>query len=128
MGTPFTKIAQLAAANTARDGSGTLVDVHTGNASNQTRLDRLRVQALGITTAGFIHAYIKKSGGSYRFIREWSVQPIAAQDIANGVPRWSLDIDCTLNSEALYLQSGDILALGTDKAESFSVMICGGDT
>jgi len=127
MATPFTKVLQLTTANTNRDGTGTIVDVHTGNASGRTRLDRLRVQATGPTTVGFIHAYIKKSGGSYRFVREWAVKAVTAQNITDGTLRWYLDLDCTINAEAFYLQSGDILALATEKGETFNVVAMGGD-
>lgn len=128
MPTPFTKIVQLTTANTNRDGTGAIVDVHTGNASNRTRLDRLRVQATGPTTVGFIHAYIKKSAtGVYRFVREWQVKAITSQNITDGTLRWSLDLDCTINAEAFYLQSGDILALATNKGETFNVIAMGGD-
>lgn len=127
MATPFTKIVQLTAANALRDGTGTIVDVHSGNSSGRTRFDRIRVQATGPTTVGFIHAYLKKSGGSYRFVREWAVKAVTAQNITDGIPRWFVDIDCTVNYEAFYLQNGDILALATDKAETFNVLAMGGD-
>lgn len=126
MAAPFTNLTQLSAANTARDGSGTLVDIRTASATLGERFDRIRIQAIGPTTAGMIHAYVKKSGGSYLFVQEWPVTAVSAQDITNGKSRWSLDLDCTATGLALYLLNGDKLALGTDKAETFNVLAIGG--
>ena len=121
MAAPFAECIQLTAANTNRDGTGTIVDARTAAATLGERLERIRVQAVGPTTAGFIHLYRKKSGGSYRFEREWPVAAVSAQDITNGKARWFLDVDCSLMSEAIYLLNGDKLAFTTDKGETFNV-------
>lgn len=51
--TPVLAQAQVSAANTNRDGTGTIVDLVTGGTYG-TRIDKVRICATGTTTAGVI--------------------------------------------------------------------------
>ena len=55
--TPATAMAQISTANTARDGSGTIVDVLTAG-SNGTRIDDITITASGTTTAGVVRLFL----------------------------------------------------------------------
>jgi hypothetical protein len=55
-GTPRVGNAQVSAANTGRDGTGTVVDVLTGVAAG-TKVFEVRVQATVTTTAGMVRLY-----------------------------------------------------------------------
>ncbi len=52
-------LASLSAANTNRDGTGTLVTVAVGG-PNGTRIDKLITKATGITTAGMVRYFLTK--------------------------------------------------------------------
>lgn len=123
MASPLHNVIQLTTGNLNRDGTGAIVDGATGALTVGQKLDRIRVQAIGATTAGAIHMYVKKSGGSYRFHREWKVP---AQAPGASISPWSLDLDCSTNSEAVYLMNGDVVAFATDKSETFNVFVLGG--
>src|SRR5262249_27101643 len=53
VGTPRTWLGQVSAANTNRDGTGTLVDIVSAGALG-SRLDQIEVVAIATTTAGVV--------------------------------------------------------------------------
>jgi hypothetical protein len=55
-GTPRVGSSQVSAANTGRDGTGTIVDLLTGVAAG-TKVFEVRVQATVTTTAGMVRLY-----------------------------------------------------------------------
>ncbi|WP_299016810.1 hypothetical protein [uncultured Caulobacter sp.] len=59
-------IVQLTAANTNRDGTGTMVKVATGTASGIVT-EQLRVTATGNTTSGMIRFFLSLNGGTSKF-------------------------------------------------------------
>lgn len=60
---PRAAAAVLSAANTNRDGTGTIVTILSGGASG-TRVDDIRIAATGTTTAGMIRFYLSLDGGT----------------------------------------------------------------
>lgn len=73
---PRAAVALLSAANTNRDGTGTLVDVITG-VTLGTRVDDLTVTAIVTTTPGMIRLYLTLDGGTTnRLLREIPVPAI----------------------------------------------------
>lgn len=123
--TPFSKNAQATVANPNRDGTGTIVTLHTGSSSGAgfSRLDRTRIQAAGPTTAGKLRLFLKKSGGSFRLFKEYDVPAKAAGD-----EPWSVNIDHTLAPDTLYLNNGDVLGFAPSNGETFNGFCFGGDT
>jgi hypothetical protein len=120
VGTPQVWQAALSAANTNRDGTGTIVDVLTAG-TNGTRLEEVRVQASGTTSAGVIRLYIYDGTNTY-LIRELlvlAVTPGVAQEAW-----WAL-----LNLDGLVLPAGGTwkLRASTHNAEAFKVFVKGGN-
>lgn len=66
--TPRTALAQLTVANTARDGTGTIVDVITGAATG-TRVDDIELCAAGTVTNGVVRLFLN-DGTNTRLLRE----------------------------------------------------------
>jgi hypothetical protein len=114
---------QVSTANTARDGSGTLVDVITGGA-NGTRLDSIDIQAAGTVTDGVIRLFLFAPAGTARLWKEILVQAITPSAT---VQAWSASIDCSLPGNRLVLPNGYILKASTHNAETFNVFAKGGD-
>lgn len=106
--------AALSAANTNRNGTGTIVSVITG-ATNGTRVDDIYIVANATTTAGVIRLFI--SDGTN--IRLWQEILVTAVTPSTTVQVWSY----TLLNQALLLKSGWSLQASTNNAETFSVFV-----
>jgi len=108
---------QSTAANTNRDGTGTIYDLYTGTTDGD-KIDEVRSKFQVTTTAGMVRYYIKKSGGSYRLIHE---EPVPAITVAAATPAAEL----TWPARVL-LNNGDVLAVSTEKAEACDHWAFGG--
>ncbi len=111
--------AIISAANTNRDGTGTVVTVVTG-ALKGTLIELVRVKATGTTTAGMVRLFIH-DGTNFRLYAEISVTAITPSATiqtfeAEYVP-----------TKPLILPSGYSLRATTHNAESFTVLATGGD-
>jgi hypothetical protein len=120
VGTPKTWQAALSAANTNRDGTGTLVTLVSAGTSG-SRIDSVRAVASGTTTAGVIRYFLNDGTNKYLFkerlvtaITPSATVPVFEDDVsfANGVvlPNgWSL-MAATHNGEAfkVFAQGGDL--------------------
>jgi hypothetical protein len=114
--TPYFDEAQIATANTARDGTGTLGTLAVG--ANGSRIDELVVAATGTTTAGMIRFFIY-DGSTTRFWFEVAVSAITAS--ASVSPwRWSMRL------ENFSLPASHQIKVGTNNAETFNCMAFGG--
>lgn len=111
---PATAMAQISAANTNRDGTGTIVDVLTGG-TNGTRVDDVSIVAAGTTTAGVVRLFINDGTTSqlWREILVTAITPSAT------VAVWS----SFLTNLALVLKSGWKLQASTHNAETFNVVV-----
>jgi len=89
--------AQISVANTARNGTGTIVSVMTG-AANGSRIDDISIVATATTTAGVVRLFI--SDGSN--IRLWQEILVSAVTPSTTVQVWSY----TLLNQALLLENG----------------------
>ena len=118
-GTPKVGMANLATANTARDGTGTIATVFSAGASG-SMISRITVQATVTTTAGMVRLFLH-DGTSYRL---WRETPIAANTVSATVAGYSTAITPT---PALFIPSGYSLRASTDKAESINVIAEGAD-
>lgn len=120
--TPRAAVAQVSAANTNRDGTGTLVSVITGAATG-TRVDDLVIQATGTTTAGMIRLFLSLDGGTTnRLIREIPVAAITPSATVQAFNTQLFDLALLLpNASAL-------LRASTHNAETFNLIVSrGGD-
>lgn len=115
-GTPKSPTITISTANTNRDGTGTLGTLMTAGASG-SRVDRVRIQATGTTTAGTVRLFIGAA-----LIHE---QPVLAITPSATTPAWAVDVDFP---NGLILEAAVVLKAGTEKAESFALtVINGGD-
>lgn len=104
---------QLSVANTARDGTGTIVDILSAGASG-TRVDDIALVAAGVTTAGVVRLFIH-NGTSWRLWREVLVTAITPSAT---VQVWS----SYLQNLGLVLKTGWKLGASTHNAETFNVL------
>jgi hypothetical protein len=113
--TPRSDYCQISAANTARDGTGTLGTLATG-AAGGTRIESVRVVAAGTTTAGVVRLFFSNDGGTTKRLLEemlvTAVTPSTTVAVFSGrfsLGGWMLkDANC-------------ILYAATHNAETFNV-------
>lgn len=117
--TPKIGIAQVSEANANRDGTGTVITVITG-ATYGTRLNRIEIQATGITTAGMLRLFISNGTNT----RLWKETVVSAITPSAAVAAFSASI---VPSEPLILPSGYSLIASTEKAETFNIIVHAGD-
>ena len=105
---------QISAANTNRNGTGTLVSIITG-ATNGTRVDDIYIVATGTTTANVVRLFI--SDGTN--IRLWQEILVPAITPSTTVAVYS----SSLLNQALLLKSGWSLQAATNNAETYNVLV-----
>jgi len=118
--TPVLALAALGTANTARDGSGTVVDIVTG-AANGTRISKITLQATVTTTAGMVRLFLY-DGATTLLWREILVTAITGSAT---VQEWSWEI-LLYGEAALVLPSGAKLIGSVEKSEAINVIAEGG--
>lgn len=109
-------IVQVSAANTNRDGSGTLVQVTAGTAAGVVT-EQIRITAVGATTAGMIRFFLSKDGGATKRllieVQVGAVTPSATQAAFTSV---------VADLAGLTLQDPNtILYAATNNAETFNI-------
>lgn len=120
--TPRSEVVQVSAANTNRDGTGTIVSGFTSGAQG-SRLDRIEIKAVATTNAGMVRAFKKDGAGPWELWREYTVS--AATPTATA-PSFSVR-DNDLLGAAEILKAGMQVGFSTHNAESFRVHLGGGD-
>jgi hypothetical protein len=118
--TPKAAKGRISAANTGRDGSGTVVTIHTAGA-NGALFKGLRVQAEVTTTAGVVRIFKQTAGaGNIELIKEILV---AAVTPSTSVEAFSAEWYPT---GGIQLGAGDLLIAATHNAEAMGVFLEGG--
>ena len=116
--TPVVTSAQISAANTNLDGTGTTVEVASGTGSGSTprKVDRIRAKAIATSVAGNIRFfYSPDNGTTKRLIGELAVTAIT---VAAGTNSW----EGTLYLEGLALvDSNSKIYASTHIAASFNI-------
>ena len=109
-------VVQISAANTNRDGSGTLVAVTVGTA-NGVVLEQVRIEATGNTTAGMVRFFLSIDNGvTKRLFCEKLVTQVSAGPTT---PSFSALVDDLVG---LTLQNANtILYAATHNAEQFNI-------
>jgi hypothetical protein len=108
-------IGQVSAANTNRDGTGTIVDIVTG-AADQTRIHKIRIKAVGTTIAGMIRLYISDGTNT----RLWTEMPVTAVTPSATLQSFEQTI-YLFGEDALVLPTNYKLRASTEKAETFNI-------
>ena len=117
--TPQIGYGQISAANTNRDGTGTIVDILTG-ATYGTRIDKITVTATGTTTAGMVRLYLY-TGSLTRLFMEVSV--VAATPSATV----QVFTQTVVFDHGVVLPTDWKLQASTHNAEVFNVFAMAGD-
>lgn len=117
-------MGQVTAANTNRDGTGTIVTLGTAPAAG-SRLEGVIVQATGTTTSGMVRLYVH-DGANARLLLEL---PVTAVTPSGTQPAWAAQANANTMSQLfpLVLPSGYSLRASTHNAETFNVIGCAGD-
>lgn len=121
-GTPKAVAKLVSAANTNRDGTGTIVDIWSGGSSG-SRIERVKIIARGTTTAGVIRLYLH-DGTTYFLIEEILVTAITP---STSIAVWSQDRSFADAGGCLIIPNGYKLAASTHNGENFNVQAFGGD-
>jgi len=116
--TPKIGSGTVSAANTNRDGTGTLVTILTAG-SNGSRIDWLVISAPGTTTAGMIRLFLS-DGTNHRLFLEI---PVIATTPSSTIPAFRAEQALP----GLVIPSGWTLRAATHVAETFNVLTIGGD-
>lgn len=120
--TPKIGLGQVSAANTNRDGTGTLVNILTGGA-NGTRIHRITIRATVTTTAGMVRLFIYDGSSVTRL---WREVPVSAITPSASVEAFSANLEL-FGELALHLPANYVLRAATHNAEAINVIAEGGD-
>lgn len=117
--TPRNTIADISAANTNRDGTGTIVTGFVAGASGG-RVDRIEIKATAATTSGMVRAFKRVAAGAWKLWREYTVDPITPS---------ATTATFTVRDDDIgeILQAGMEVGFSTHNAEAFAVHTSGGD-
>lgn len=119
--TPYTSFCQATVANTARDGTGTLVDLTAAAPASGKRVDAIELVAAGAVTNGMVRLFL--SDGTTT--RLWKEIPVTATTPSATVATWS---SLLMLVRPLILASGWKIKMGTHNAEAINGMtITSGD-
>lgn len=122
--TPFVASAQVSAANTNRDGTGTVVTVTAGT-TNGRRIDRINIKATVTTTAGMVRLYVDDGTN----VRLWKEIPVSALTVSASAAGFETTISPSDPYAPLLVlpSSTYILKASTHNAEAMNVLATGGD-
>lgn len=121
IGSIRTEVATISAANTNRDGTGTIVTIFTAGGSGSA-IFRIRCKASATTTAGMIRIF-RHNGTSNFLARE---VPVTAITPSATVGTWESELIFNVN-EMIMLPANHSIRVATHNAESFNIEIEGGD-
>lgn len=126
--TPVVEYAQVTAANTNRDGTGTTVLICSGPTTAQgsgvgKRIARVAVKATGTTTAGMIRFFISTDGGTTRrLITEIPVTAITVSATQVSWGAFAPDLEGVVLQGQVASQSCQLYA-STHNAETFNIIV-----
>lgn len=121
--TPKVGQVNIATANTARDGTGTLGTVYTAGSSGSL-IYKIQFTATGTTTAGVLRLFLTNTSGTSPMLLEEIVVPAVTPSTTVRVFEYILTY---AQNSPLILASGVLLKAGTHNAESYNVFAFGGD-
>lgn len=120
---PLVGLGQISAANTNRDGTGTIVTIATAGASG-SRIEEIVVQAAVTTTAGMVRLFLNDGTNT----RLWREVPVTAATPSGTVAAFRAMVrnDDRPDLPLLLLPTGWSLSAATNNAETFNVFAFGG--
>lgn len=120
--TPRIGLAQVSAANTNRDGTGTIVTVFSAGALG-SRIDSIELTATVTTTAGVIRLFLNDGTNT----RLWKEILVTAITPSASVAVYSYHLDLSDPDDTLLLPVGWSLQASTHNAEAINIAAIGGD-
>lgn len=119
--TPVIGIANISAANANRTVTGItgLTSVRAGGTFG-TRIDRVRIQATGTTTAGIIRLWLYSGSGNAQLRHEELVSAVTPSPTLAAY-------NTEIVFDDLLIPAGWTLYASTEKAETFNIIAHGGD-
>lgn len=118
---PSTSFCQATVANTARDGTGTLVDLTAAAPAAGKRVDAIDLAAAGAVTAGVVRLFLS-DGTTHRL---WKEILVTATTPSATVAVWTYSL---VLPKPLILKSGWLIKMSTHNAEAINGMaITAGD-
>lgn len=128
--TPTVEYAQVTAANTNRDGTGTTVLVCSGpsvaaGSAVGKRIARISIKATGNTTAGMIRFYISVDNGTTkRLVAEVPVSAVTVSGTVATFTAWVGDLEGVVLQGQVSSQNCQLYA-STHNAETFNIIVYG---
>jgi hypothetical protein len=121
---PRNSVGQISVANSARDGTGTIVSVFAAG-TNGSRIDVITVKATATTTAGMVRLFLHDGTNA----RLWTEVPVTATTPSGTQPSFEANLTSGNLSSLLplHLQSGWSLRAAPHNAEAFNVIGRGSD-
>lgn len=116
--TPGKAVFQVSAANTNRDGTGTIVTLIAGTASGRY-VRKIRIKATGTTTAGMVAIYFF-DGTNIRLEREIAVTAITP---STSVTSFETEVLFSDLDAPILIGTSTNLQASTQKAETFNIHI-----
>lgn len=121
--TPIVAVATISAANTNRDGTGTIVAVVTGG-TNGTRIESITIKATVTTSAGAISLYIDPNTGTFHL---WTEVLVSAVTASPTVAAFQTELVRTDGLPVITLPANYRLGASTEIANNFRIIAHGGD-
>lgn len=122
-GTPLAGHGQISAANTNRDGTGTIVTIVTAGAGG-SRIEEIVIEATVTTTAGFVRLFLNDGTNT----RLWREVAVTAATPSGTVAAFTASVrnDTRPDLPLLVLPTGWSLRAATHNAETFNLFAFGG--
>ena len=119
--TPRVGSINVSAANTNRDGTGTIVSLLTGAAAG-TKVTSITAQAAVTTTAGMVRIFLSTDGGTtWRLFDELAIAAATVSASVKGTRTTTsytdlvlTDANCRLGASTHNAESINVIALGAD--------------
>ena len=123
--TPRIAAAIVSAANTGRDGTGTIPSILTAG-SNGTRVRRIAINATGTTTAGMVRVFLHDGASAHHLLLE---VPVTALTPSATVQAFAASYTEAVSPDLLplTLPAGWSIRAATHNAETFRVICEGAD-
>lgn len=115
--TPVISLAQVATANAARDGTGTVATAIAGSATGR-RINKVVIQHTGTSTAGMVRLFLY-NGTNTRLFREI---PVPAVTASATVPAWGTTVFFGDGDEVILPSATWELRATTNNAETINVI------
>lgn len=115
---PRLAMIQCSAANGNADGTGTMGAGEFQSGANGSRIDRVIIKAVGVTTAGMIRLFAFK-GADKGLLAEFEIKAVARSKSVAGYEGIA-DLE-------LQVPTGWIVRAATENAEPINVFLMGGD-